>query len=181
MGLLHELGEKQMIIGIVGRKRHGKDTFADMLVAQGFSKISYATKLKEIVGDLYNLSHDQLYGDEKETVDPRWGMSARQILERFGDGIRDNVHPDTWVKYALRDLDPTGLYVVSDVRHFNEAAAISNRGGILIRVQREGVEHTTWEDHVDHIAVHYTIENDADLEAYQHKCQCMIDYLLTRS
>ena len=72
-------------VGILGKKGSGKDTLADYLVEHnGFIKYSFADPVKNIVNILFNLSDTQVNGYLKETVDERWGLSPRVILQRFG-------------------------------------------------------------------------------------------------
>ena len=69
------------IILIAGCKGSGKDTLADEFVKQGWKKYSMADALKKGVQILFNLSDKQLWGDEKEVIDERWGVSPRYLLQ----------------------------------------------------------------------------------------------------
>lgn len=72
-------------IGLLGNKGSGKDTLADYLVKEkNFIKYSFANPIKEIAQHLFNLSDEQLNGDLKETIDKRWNLSPRIILQRLG-------------------------------------------------------------------------------------------------
>ena len=71
--------EKGIVIGICGKARSGKDTFAEMLAEELFDKIqkkfvmmAYATELKLRVQRDFDLSYDQLWGDDKEVEDKRY-------------------------------------------------------------------------------------------------------------
>lgn len=137
-----------MIVGISGYKRSGKDAFANLLIKlyPGYAvRLAFADKLKAICQDLFELTDGQVHGSDthKETVDHRWGLSSRQIMQRFGTEVARSVHPDVWVRCLLRqagDAEAAGalLVVVPDVRFVNEADAIRERGGLIIRVTRPG-------------------------------------------
>jgi hypothetical protein len=72
-------------IGLLGKKGSGKDTLADYLVKEkNFIKYSFATPIKEIAKHLFNLSDEQLNGYLKDTIDKRWNLSPRIILQRLG-------------------------------------------------------------------------------------------------
>ncbi len=123
-----------MIIGLAGKKRAGKTTVANYLTKEGWTEMSWAEPLKEIVGrGLFGLTDSQLYGDttSKEEVIPLWGMSSRQILQVVGtDLFRKGFDPDIWVKIGILNLgdflksNPQSDIVVSDCRFPNELLAI---------------------------------------------------------
>lgn len=128
-------------IGICGKDNAGKDSLA---AAIGGRILPFAGELKRIVGELYALTPEQLHDPvQKEVVDPRWGLSPRQILRAIGTEAGRSVHPDTWVRAWGRQADallraegrPERL-IAPDVRFDNEAAAIRSRGGKIVRVVR---------------------------------------------
>lgn len=135
-----------MIIGFSGKAGSGKTTAANYLVEHyGFVRMSFAKPLKEAAGLLFSLSLAQLYGDQKEVVDSRWGLSPRQILQRFGtDAMRTTFGEDIWTKIWFRSRPPNRHIVVDDVRFPDEADFIrfcldnSGRNG---RVFRLGYPH----------------------------------------
>ena len=70
---------ENLIIGISGKARAGKDTFASYLINgfkdklnKEFIKIAYADGLKEKLMNEFDLTYDQLYGELKEVVDYRF-------------------------------------------------------------------------------------------------------------
>jgi hypothetical protein len=76
---------------------------------------------------------------------------VREFLQELGTEIRDRIHPDAWVNGLMADygLSTTWVdakeelffpnWVISDVRFENEAQAIKDRGGYIIRINRPGV------------------------------------------
>lgn len=95
------------IIGICGRKRHGKDSVGHVLrLNHGYRTTAFADAVKRVAMDVYGLSWDQCYGDgpEKEAVDPRWGLSPRVIMQRIGTEVGRSIHPDTWVRHTLGNV-----------------------------------------------------------------------------
>jgi len=134
-----------MIISLSGKKRSGKSSVAAYLTDKhGFVEVSWAYPLKEIIGkQLFQLSDDQLYGSDenKETVDPRWGLSPRQILQVVGtDLFRVNFMDDFWVRIGTERIKEQAALgrnvVVSDTRFPNELKAITGLGGVTIRMKR---------------------------------------------
>lgn len=156
---------RRRLIGFAGRSGHGKDTAGSVLVAHGWQRVAFADPLKAIVADLWDMTHDQMHGVGREVIDPRWGLTPREILQRFGAAARD-VHPDTWVRRALRGLPDRA--VVTDVRYPNEARAIQEQGGRVVLVHRPGVppragSHLS-ERAMDGYPVDAVLRNDSTLD-----------------
>lgn len=130
-----------MIIGLGHRARSGKDTLADYLVKQhGFIKVSFATPLKEAARDIFLLTDEQMYGDLKEVVDPRWGRTPRDILQKLGtESVRNVFGPNVWINRCFYGLDPKKNYVIADVRFVNEALAVKSWGGYVVQVNRQSL------------------------------------------
>jgi hypothetical protein len=130
-----------MIIGLGHRAQVGKDTTADYLVARyGFKKLSFATPLKKAAKEIYGFTDAQLYGPEKELVDPFWGETPREILQKMGtDCMRRGHRDDIWIQAAKRILtaDVESRWVIADVRFENEAKMIKELGGQVCRLEGE--------------------------------------------
>ncbi len=141
-----------MLVGIAGKKRSGKDTAALGLVRRcGFERLALADPLKAAAREIFGLSWEQTDGGLKETVDPRWAATPRQILQRLGtEGVREGFggamvkagqwSPEdvaqTWVRALMVRAEGHPRVVVPDVRFGNEALAILDRGGLLLVVKR---------------------------------------------
>jgi hypothetical protein len=67
-----------MLLGINGFAQSGKDTMADRLVEEhGFTKVSFAAPMKEMLRGILGFSDEQLYGDLKEVPDKRYEFTGR--------------------------------------------------------------------------------------------------------
>jgi len=135
-----------MLIGISGRIGSGKDTLADMIITnyhlandEGLIRKSFANKLKYIVAYLAGIEEEVTKTQEgKNTYLKEWGMTVGEFLQKMGtEGMRQGVHPNGWVLSLFSDYDPNSNVhsVITDVRFKNEAQAIRDRGGILIRIE----------------------------------------------
>ena len=124
------LNHEKMIIGLTGKKQHGKDTVADVLVENGFLKLSFADPLKKICQQLFSLDESQLHDPTmKEVVDPRWGKSPRQLFQEIGtDLFRKHYDDRIWIKLLLHEIGkhPDRNIVVSDARFQDECDALSD-------------------------------------------------------
>lgn len=191
-----------MIVGVSGKKGHGKDSVAGFLVEEfGFERRAFADKVKEIARVLFGLSHEQVHGTqaEKEGVDPRWGVSPRWILQLVGTevgregklgvfeplgvsaatvaaafhtaGVRVG-YDLTWVEALLHPVPPGRRVVIPDVRFPNEAAGVTQRGGVVWKVRRPSllqVEDThASEAGVDLIRADLDLENIGTLEELRY-------------
>lgn len=97
---------KPLIIGVSGRARHGKDAVAQVLLQEfNVKRLAFADHLKWLAMHTWNLSWAQLYGDQKEVVDPRWGLTPRFLMQRLGTEVGRNTHKETWVRKAFDTIE----------------------------------------------------------------------------
>lgn len=198
------------IIGICGRKRHGKDSVGNILRKNySFSATAFADAVKRVAMDVYGLSWDQCYGNgpEKEAVEPRWGLSPRVIMQRIGTEVGRNIHADTWVKHTLDNIQAAangqvytwrddftqgftrlGLvrtrWVITDVRFPNEAEAIRSAGGQIWKVVRPSLGVPTdehpSETSVDLVHADETLINDGTLDDLSRKVYLIMSSRMPR-
>lgn len=123
------------IIGISGKRGSGKDTLGKVLINKyGFVKVSFAKRLKELAKEMYDLTNEQVDGMLKETIDPRYGITPRDILIGLGNDGR-KYDPNVWIRLAFQGL-PDGKYIVTDLRYKNEAKYLKDHGAMLVRLNR---------------------------------------------
>jgi len=150
-----------LLLGFAGRKGVGKDTLAESIRRDGrfgsVRLIAFADDLKKTVGALFGLTHDQLHDPmAKETVDPRYNVTPRVIMQRFGTdlmrkGVLHEAFPEMkgysdpatfWVDStrrkidALRAEDPSALVILTDVRFPDEAGMVTTKGGCVVYISR---------------------------------------------
>lgn len=100
-------------------------------------------------------------------------MSVRELLQKLGtEAMRNGLHTNVWVNALFADYKPIKLsqydpsyWLVTDTRFPNEADAITERGGILLRIERPG---TSTGDHpsetaLDNYPFEHVIVNDGNL------------------
>ena len=95
-----------LIIALVGRAGSGKDLAAEHLVGHyGFVQGSFADSLKYMLEAHFverGIDYAHIYEPgQKDLLIPELGVSARELMQRLGDGFRA-ADPDYWVK-ALAD------------------------------------------------------------------------------
>jgi hypothetical protein len=178
------------LIGIIGRKYYGKDTVADYIVNKfGYTKVSFATPLKESTRPIFGFSDEQLYGDLKDTIDPFWGIPPREVFKFLGtDVYRNNIETilpkmknDFWLKVFDHKYKNIDKLVIADVRFPNEAQYIIDNGGFLIKLNRniennDGHESETSIDNINNY--HVLVENNADIPSLYAEINIIITNLL---
>jgi len=129
-----------VIIGLGYKARSGKDTVGEYLkYFYDFHHVYFAESLKTACGAIFKLTNEQLYGKDKENIDPYWGKSPRELLQTVGtDLLRNQFDRSIWIKsiYKLIQQFPERDYVITDVRYPNEAVAVKKWGGLLIHINR---------------------------------------------
>lgn len=132
------------LIGLTGAAGSGKSTAAAVLTARcGYASIPLADPMKQALMLWFGWSEDRVNGPSymRNEPDVVWdGLTARRALQALGTEFGRAMHPDVWVRLALR----TAAYcaadvVIPDVRFDNEALAIRAAGGKIVRITRPGV------------------------------------------
>lgn len=141
-------------IGITGKAGSGKDTLCDYLLESILparyrsARFALADSLKETCAQMYKVPvtifNDR---DNKEKPSKRLnGQSPREVLQQFGtEYVRVNLGADHWIKMVEKDIDywatdytaSTKVAIIPDVRFENERNWIHEKGGYLIKIERE--------------------------------------------
>lgn len=137
--------KNKYLIGISGKKRSGKDEFAkifnECLSKQFKFKYNvkkFAGKLKEICSLLTGKPLEWFYsGEYCDMFLPEWGMTIRELQQKVGtEAFRNNVYENTWINALFSDYNKEQRWIITDVRFPNEANAIKEQNGILVRINR---------------------------------------------
>ncbi len=159
----------------------------------GWEIRKFAGKLKDIASHLTGLDIEKFEDQEfkKTNLGPEWDvparaslvdgiidlsemrpMTVREFLQKLGtNALRNGLHDNVWVNALMADYTPDEdgdlpNWIITDTRFPNEAKAIKDKGGIIIRVDRPGVKPVN--DHPSEIGLDgwkfdYTIPNLSDL------------------
>lgn len=172
------------LVGLIGKKGAGKDTFARTLTDEfGFTRLAFADPMKDAllatdpyvgsrwdfmwhgtdVDDLPDLVRlSDLVEDQGMDYAKRYA-EVRRLLQRYGMGVRQ-IDPTFWVRQTMdRSRQTPGPVVITDVRFHNEAVAVRQHGGVLVRIYRPS--QSDFDDHVsetelDTYAADYSVMND---------------------
>ncbi len=177
-----------MIIGLLGYRGSGKSSAAKFLSYKySFELVKYAGPLKKMVSALLSdvgvdpkKIERMIEGDLKEeSVDILNGYSPRYVMQTLGtEWARTYLGETFWqniFKHRVQHLVDLGRSVVcDDVRFANEAKALKNMGGYLIKIEgrlphggdRHPSEDLDWAtpDNVD-----YVIDNSGTMFDLENK------------
>jgi len=151
-----------MIIGLTGKKRHGKDTTGEILVREhGYTRLAYADALKRSAAAVFGIDPAKWdewkiadvaieivdYADERRRL--TGPISARQFLHRSATEAHREIFGDPfWLDVIEREFDRQirlaggrrkAKLVVTDVRFDNEADLVREYDGIIVEVYRPQV------------------------------------------
>lgn len=175
-----------MLIGITGHKFSGKSTVANLLLlALNYEVDSFARPLKEIVCALSGCTMGQLedYDFKENVIVPEhlWAFCAnekhnyRSLLQGMGDYLRSK-NPDIFIDSVF--VGDTSNIIISDCRFPNEAEAIKKRGGIIIKVVRDGIAtddtHQS-ETKIDEIEPDYVFVNNKSLKELRGAVSAIVE------
>lgn len=163
-----------MIIGITGKKFHGKDTVAKHLIRILFDRqpevLSFASPIKDIVSDMYSIP--RMYMDMVELkelpIERLGGKSIRQLLQEYGTDVARRDNPNIWVNKMEEKLDKCSYAIITDCRFDNEAEMIKRRGGFIIHVDASirvgGNDSHSSEKGVSGNLIDFTLDNNGTEE-----------------
>lgn len=133
-----------MIIGLSGKKGSGKNTVSELIrrysLPAHWEEKQFAGKLKQMVSVLTGITMGDLDRQEVKEATLKYmdlGTTPRYLLQTLGtEWGRNLIDKDIWVKTLLSDYKRNSDWIITDVRFENEAMAIKERGGLLIRINR---------------------------------------------
>lgn len=189
-----------MIIGINGYAGSGKDTVGEIIKQlephEHWEIKKFAGKLKEVASIILGIPKTMFEDQEfkKKNLPQMWSnhglpMTVRDFLQRLGtDALREGLHPNTWVNALMMDytkevvsiMNDEGYqfeeklpnWIITDCRFPNEATAIKNQGGVIVRINRPGIHavnaHPS-EVSLDHWHFDYVIDNDEGISELKHQ------------
>lgn len=195
---------KRIIIGLVGKKGCGKDTFyriAKNIIP--FKRTAFADKIKQQLSQCFNIPLDVIdsfkvddiaivsrnkfekchideYG---EVVDGRpitySTISGRDFLRNFGMLMR-NYDESQFEKSVQSQIlsDKESNFCVTDVRFSSEAKLIKDLGGVLVKIESDSDD--TNDHHITEsgdFEVDYKIHNNKDT-TYSHHIEKLIKQLV---
>ncbi len=176
-----------MLVGLTGLARSGKDTVGEYLETKGFQRKSFAAPMKIITREIdpivttreyeysggfqipYRLSDAFADGFSEDEIKARY-PEYRRFLQRLGTEAFRGFDEQFWINWLFNELDatdPTPAHAcITDARFPNEVDKIRERGGVMWRIERDGVDtsdlHAS-EAFIQELDVDVTILNNGTL------------------
>ena len=179
-----------MIIGISGKALSGKDTSANMLkrlymypdttykfyannlkdmkVYAPVIIVHFADMLKETAKVMCDLDDWDVNDQDGKRQTIKWlGITVRELLQKLGTCVRQGIDNEFWIKSLYAENEYVENIIIADVRFPEEVKSIKDRGGIVLRLVRDGagagnhISETALDDYTDW---DYVIENNGTLE-----------------
>lgn len=139
------------IVAFTGRAGSGKDTAAKVLVKNGWCRLAFADRVKDLALAINpivisfsgcNLTLKMLVGEHGWDGAKRTFPEVRRLLQAVGtEGVRNVIGDTTWIDLLAKDVREIGALqcgppgvVITDLRFPNEAEAIHDLGGRVIRI-----------------------------------------------
>lgn len=176
-----------MIFGFTGKKHAGKTTAREYVEEQLADSVRINFKdalieelnenFKEVLDEcstLYNMDINELFRVKPPIV--------RALMRAYGTELRRREDPDHWLRSWKRKAEKAYTKVdvlVDDVRFLNEAEAVRELGGIIIRIERSDMPSTdrhASEAEMDEIEPDYMVSCETgDFEAMQEQLDAILN------
>ena len=172
-----------MIIGITGFKGAGKSVAAKYLTnVHGFVPVNFKDSLIEEIKEKFpGLLHEifmqhPVPEDTDFTIDDLFITKPplmRALMQNYGTEVRRADDPNYWVKNWSDKVHSNDSKVVTDdVRFLNEAEAVREAGGVIIRIVKNG--QTSTDSHASEVEMNQ-IEPDFTIYADEGRHDSIAD------
>jgi len=120
--------------------------------------------------------------DAKKSWDWKEGpMTAREFMQFLGTDIMRKIYGSVWVNSTIKKItrEQSELAIIADVRFPNEAKAIENAGGVVVRLTRKVSD----DNHDSEVALdeypfkHFIDNKDGSLDSMAVKVNKFFRYL----
>lgn len=157
-----------MMLGICGEAGSGKDSVANYLAEHhGFAIVKFASKLKDIVAEVFNLDRTALDDDldfKEKYIVPGTAYTPREILQHVGTAGFRHLDDEVWIRLAMQEAARYDRVVFADMRFPNEAHRIWSAGGNVWKTIKTDGPGTAHGEHASEAGVSL-IEADHELTA----------------
>jgi len=151
-----------MIIGLIGRKRAGKNLTAHLINKHSnrkFKERAFAYDLKKIASILTDF--DAQTEEFKETYLCHWNISGREFLTKISFYLRC-FNRNIFIKSLMRRYNDED-WIITDVRYPNEVKVIKKYNGITVKIIRPS-KMPSWFKKITHIG---DDESEYSLDRYK--------------
>lgn len=176
-----------MIVGIYADyPLSGKSTAKETFVREGFTELSFATAVKESLevvlislGISPKDTYEYLYGSWKNHIIPQLNCTGGYLMSHYAMFMREKFTNDIWLMTAQNRVKKNKLYVVDDLRFYNEYRYIMDNG-FTIKIVRPDVNKnhgrsSNSEGQLSGFSFDYTVVNDGTIQDFQEKIVSILE------
>lgn len=175
---------KNIIIALCGLKRCGKDTLTEYVCnTYNFKHMKISSKLKDIIKILFDFTPEQIEGNTKEIIDPRWDITPRTAMQFVGTDVfqfkiqdlMPSIGRKFWIKSFLKDIPKNENIIISDMRFLHEYEELlkytsdNNCRFMVIKITRDINNLEKKDNHISemeylNIPCDYIFENNGSIQ-----------------
>jgi hypothetical protein len=187
------------IVALIGQKRVGKDLVGSIICDQYHNSVAlkFAGPLKEAVKCIFKLSDEEVEGDKKDIVHPRWKTTPREIMQWLGTDVMQyqiqTIVPQVkrlfWAEQMCEEIESKHMdnhvVVITDTRFKHELDMLNQRFSpsnvVSIKLLRQHLEATSGasshqsESNVVNIDTDYVIQNNSTVDHLKQQIQSILD------
>ncbi len=174
------------LLGLVGKKKSGKDTFCKIL--QGFSaariislpvlRLAFADQVKDELCLELGVSREHLekYKEKFRPLIKDKGMEGRKKDPKYWINIVDKLIEE------YENSKKICVCVITDVRFVNEAEYVKSLGGKTVRIRREDIKEDTEDTHIsetelEQIQCDYAVYNYGVWKRFEMEAKLIVETL----
>ena len=173
------------VIAFTGAAGCGKSTASKVLYQKGYNLVKFAGALKGMLASI-GLTKDHLEGHLKnQPCSLLGGQTPRFAMQTLGTEWGRNIMADDfWINLWKMQAMRLPFVVVDDLRFPNEADAVRDLGGTIVRITRPlSLQNTDYahasETDMASIIPDVTIENIGSLLRFEGEIETLMDPLMT--
>ena len=127
------------IVGVIGRKRAGKDFLYEIISKyRNVERLAFADSLKKLCASIYKLDKSFFFNDDKkDEVIPGLNVTPREIVCEVGQLYKKKFGNNFWANILNQQIHSDKHYVVTDVRFPREAEILKEQGAQLIYIDAD--------------------------------------------
>lgn len=177
-----------MIIGFGHRAQVGKDTAGDWLIDNGWERLAFADLVRRVLyamDPVVDPISTEYYFCLQNMVDAMgWDLTktnteVRTLLQKLGQGMREILDPGVWLRPVIKEADRLEEQghnvVITDVRYLNEAKAIKDLGGLVVRIDRAVAQRISGEDELgDYDDWDAVIDNNGSIQELRDQVTALV-------
>lgn len=170
-----------MIFAFTGKMKSGKTEACKYLELHGYHKVGFKDAMLEEMKQTFPDFLEQIASFYKCTIDDLFKIKPteiRKFMQNYGTDLRRKDDLEYWTKKWTNESYNYINICVDDCRFLNEAKAVKDRNGIIVRITRDGLPESTHESEkeMDNIVSDFDIDNNGTIKELHDKIDVVLKY-----